>query len=291
MTMEHVTHFVTVTGPSDEIARFKREMIREGSDGYPYLDFNGVIKMPSCLHGTECTQDVEFWLVALGHDPLDVNRFSKSARIWKQLLFVDSRIKDRPSLRAWLENTWPNSRVKAEVCIKAERRTGYYFAERWASENWGTKWNAYAFCIMHDTPDKLEFQFNTAWCSPTPVLEAVHVEFPALTIAGSYKTETSPETTFAYVPDDERPFASSQVQDAMDALAHLFPRWRHKKSGATYKEMATATLQASDLGVLQDGAVMILYRSKDGQLYVRARQEFMDGRFVKVSEEEAPDNE
>ncbi|MEL7691481.1 hypothetical protein [Citromicrobium bathyomarinum] len=57
--------------------------------------------------------------------------------------------------------------------------------EWWAVENWGTKWTGFDVDVW-DYPDgSLHFQFTTAWDFPTPVLEAIAAEFPALVFDGS----------------------------------------------------------------------------------------------------------
>ncbi|RSY79346.1 hypothetical protein DAH66_17425 [Sphingomonas koreensis] len=60
-------------------------------------------------------------------------------------------------------------------------RQGY---ERWATEHWGTKWNAFDLDTQV-SEDLIWFQFTTAWDFPTPVFEALAAEFPALVFAGS----------------------------------------------------------------------------------------------------------
>lgn len=57
-------------------------------------------------------------------------------------------------------------------------------------------------------------------------------------------------------------------------------RWRHKKRGTTYTEIARASLQDNDPSGLTTGDVMVVYRSDDtGKVYCRGDDEFEDGRF------------
>jgi hypothetical protein len=58
--------------------------------------------------------------------------------------------------------------------------------------------------------------------------------------------------------------------------------WRHKKRGSEYLEIGRATLQNSGKRPLSDDAVMIVYQSAEGRLFVRAEAEFLDGRFERV---------
>lgn len=61
--------------------------------------------------------------------------------------------------------------------------------------------------------------------------------------------------------------------------------WRHKVRGTTYTVVGEATMQDSYHGV-RDHDTMVVYRSlEDGRLWVRAKSEFEDGRFVEVTRE------
>lgn len=55
--------------------------------------------------------------------------------------------------------------------------------------------------------------------------------------------------------------------------------WKHKKRGTVYTQVGTAALQTSGDKPLQDGEEMVVYRAPDGELWVRSKSEFMDGRF------------
>ena len=58
--------------------------------------------------------------------------------------------------------------------------------------------------------------------------------------------------------------------------------WKHKKRGTTYAEVGRAVLQASNPGLLMEGASVVVYRDTDGQLWCRVESEFMDGRFERL---------
>lgn len=55
--------------------------------------------------------------------------------------------------------------------------------------------------------------------------------------------------------------------------------FRHRKRSSVYRDLGEVTLQVSDIRLLGDGASMTLYLGEDGQRYVRASEEFHDGRF------------
>lgn len=61
-------------------------------------------------------------------------------------------------------------------------------------------------------------------------------------------------------------------------------RWRHVKSGRTYR--------VTCLGILEnDLKPCVIYRAEDGgPVWVRPHAEFVDGRFVCIDQEETPDD-
>lgn len=63
------------------------------------------------------------------------------------------------------------------------------------------------------------------------------------------------------------------------AVARKGYRYVHKKRGTEYELIGTAQVRATE--PLTDYEVVVVYKSvDDGQLWVRRRSEFCDGRFV-----------
>jgi hypothetical protein len=56
-------------------------------------------------------------------------------------------------------------------------------------------------------------------------------------------------------------------------------RWKHKKRGTVYTEIGRGGLQSADTAKLDDGDVMVVYQGEDGEIWIRAEYEFLDGRF------------
>jgi len=55
-------------------------------------------------------------------------------------------------------------------------------------------------------------------------------------------------------------------------------RWRHVKRGSTYTLIGEAHLQTGK--PIDEPAIMVVYRAdSDGEMWVRPRVEFLDGRF------------
>lgn len=63
----------------------------------------------------------------------------------------------------------PKSLFRGDIGRKEEEETRGWNWYDWNLENWGTKWNAYS-----TERDGNTITFNTAWASPTPVIEKLH---------------------------------------------------------------------------------------------------------------------
>lgn len=53
---------------------------------------------------------------------------------------------------------------------------------KWATENWGSRWNAYQHQPIEDGPDRITLRFKTAWSPPMGWLVAVFNRFQKLEI-------------------------------------------------------------------------------------------------------------
>jgi hypothetical protein len=63
----------------------------------------------------------------------------------------------------------PGSLYRGDLGPEDEKRTRGWNWYHWNCENWGTKWNAYSTERSGN-----EVVFETAWCSPCPVMEKLH---------------------------------------------------------------------------------------------------------------------
>ena len=57
----------------------------------------------------------------------------------------------------------------------------------WRNQNWGTKWDAYSMSIEEsDMPHGFEVEFETAWCPPEEVCNAIREQYDDLSISWFY---------------------------------------------------------------------------------------------------------
>ena len=59
-------------------------------------------------------------------------------------------------------------------------------------------------------------------------------------------------------------------------------RWRHRKRGTFYTTLGLAHVQCPPDAPLNDHEVVVLYVGDDGDLWVRRKSEFHDGRFEAI---------
>jgi hypothetical protein len=160
-----------VTGPVEEIARFRQTCIRRDEKGELNFDFNSLIPMPAILEGTEAGSPVDDALSVLGRDDL----------AWMPLS-LEERLSHRnvPDVEALKEKIGPETLEKARKSIEAFEQTGAPNWYVWSNRNWGTKWNAYDFAIIREEPGRYECRFETAWSPPEPVYIKLAETFPRL---------------------------------------------------------------------------------------------------------------
>ena len=122
------------------------------------FDFNTIIRMPHELSeglglAGSCLQ---------GEDRL------KSTMILNDGVYVPKDIKTRKS--------W----------IKKFGADNWY---RWSCDNWGTKWNACRTKIERVYDEEVTIVFETAWCTPSPIIKKLKKTFKDLNISGGWIDE------------------------------------------------------------------------------------------------------
>lgn len=154
----HVTNRLTITGPAESIADFRA----------------------ACF--STCKREVPaFWREEAAKpnaDPKWAERIAKLEAEPEYEVFDFNKIVPTPAYIAQ-GDLRHGSR---------EQATGRNWYD-WGISNWGTKWNAYELAISEDTPERLVFNFDTAWSSPDPIFNALGKAFPELAITAEYFDE------------------------------------------------------------------------------------------------------
>ena len=192
----HVTSRCTITGPADEVARFRSTAIvtklekrepywaadRQPKE-YTTFDFDAVIPMPPILERVEASSAAEEGMALIQA------RGDRSAP-FSSLGLYDARIqwiRDEAGLgcrahiadvaAAFLEKH-PHWEAQGKLRMQALLETGYANWYSWAIDHWGTKWGAYSFAVEADEP--LTIRFDTAWSFPTPIFAKLVDQYPTL---------------------------------------------------------------------------------------------------------------
>lgn len=192
----HVTSRCTITGPSDEVARFREMMIvtkmEEREDHWPdtretkaytTLDFNAIIPMPAALVGStsggNCDFGSQLFLIANANpfSPLGTGAALYNHEVAR--LNQAATEGDLPHRARAFLNANADVREAGLAALRAIVETGYADWYEWSIDHWGTKWGAYDFEEVSAEP--LTIKFETAWSFPTPVFEKLAETFPTLT--------------------------------------------------------------------------------------------------------------
>ena len=148
-------NYVEVKGSPEAIKEFREFVMTKGeSSGKEAMcfDFNNILPMPEALC-IEAGSTVYRGLKA--HEE-----------------GADAFMKLEPAARLMTR--------KAILNCHAYGRKDWY---DWCNSVWGTKWNACDDVIEIDEDDYLAYSFNTAWCGPKGVAEALAEAFPELDIS------------------------------------------------------------------------------------------------------------
>ncbi|MDT7813477.1 MAG: hypothetical protein QOJ42_3393 [Acidobacteriaceae bacterium] len=184
---------VQITGPVDEIARFRVTHIRQDEHGDEELDFETIIPMPPELKDTEAgSSDPYVW--ALGGElyasrnlllQLGLRPAGATPLDWRWVR--DLGITSREGLLHWAKENRPNELVVAKRAMDSERATGYRDWYDWRCDNWGCKWGCSEFAWRND--DQTAFYMMTPWSAPVPIFEKLVELFPTLTFACRFVEE------------------------------------------------------------------------------------------------------
>lgn len=149
---------ITVEGDREQVLKLKTEM-NQGTPGGSVFDFNKLIPMPQSLFN-----------LSSGSNTID----GQKCKVWITEKGPDSKKFDRLL----------TPEEQAEV-----NATGFESWYDWACHNWGTKWNACNPEIFDEYEGFLEYRFDTAWCQPQPIFDALKKKYPDLDIKCRWRDE------------------------------------------------------------------------------------------------------
>jgi hypothetical protein len=178
---------MTITGPADEIARFRSTCIRpQGDSDELGFDFTAIVPIPPSINDTRGSSLIDDALLVLGRPECG---WIKSNRTLEERM-AQVGVADVEAFRAWIEQhhrdnaaIWSDEAdpfAGAERAIAAYEATGHGNSSDWATANWGTKY-ACDFEVITDEPGCFEFRFDTPWSLPEPIYEKLGPMFPDLT--------------------------------------------------------------------------------------------------------------
>lgn len=120
---------------------------------------------------------------------------------------------------------YPDKRTDEEIKALVDKygASDWY---HWSIENWGTKWNASEVYVIDDCT----VEFDTAWSTPAPVLQALSMMFPNTRVHVEYADEDLGNNCggYTYINAD---LCESTQPDADDALKFACDVW-----GLDYEE-------------------------------------------------------
>jgi hypothetical protein len=184
---------VQITGPVEEIARFRAAHIRKDKDGDDQLEFETIIPMPSELRDTEARSSYPYvWalggeLYASRHLLRKFNLREAGATPLAYRWVRDLGITSREGLLHWATENHPDELAVAIRAMDNERATGYRDWYDWRCDNWGCKWGCSEFAWQND--DQTAFYMMTPWSAPVPIFEKLVELFPTLTFACRFVEE------------------------------------------------------------------------------------------------------
>lgn len=160
----HIAHLVVVSGDTAKVEAFIKKVIRtqvDPEDGKEFtrFDFNAILPMPEELNITSSSSIEEF--VKTGILP----KYADSLKGEERENFIRECHQAKKNLETYGFKDWYD----------------------WKRHYWGTKWNSYDFEeLSYGT-----YTFNTAWCTPMGIWEALAQQFPDIKVEITYADEDS----------------------------------------------------------------------------------------------------
>lgn len=176
----HVTNILFISGKDAE----KILPQLKGEDPDQEFDFNKIISMPKELHITSGSNEFEAnELISklLGREVKATHHDAYTKEDRKEI-----GRKFKKYMKEHIEDLFDVKHKDTIEAIKNIVKYGYPSWYGWSVDHWGTKWNAYDI-VKQD--DGTHIQFQTAWATPEPVINALSKMFPENTFHMDYADE------------------------------------------------------------------------------------------------------
>lgn len=194
-----VKNIVHISGPEEDVAK-AIDFMRDKNPKYEHdIDFNNILPMPERLNIVSGGSDrgyVALYLKTLSVDERrqlqdELNKRTLgyygtySKKYADSFAMADGTMDIPEGNLSWMRKHFERdySHVKpssmedvGKAYIDNILEYGHDTWYEWCIDNWGTKWNACETTILENG-----FEFNTAWSTPIPIIEALSSKFPELT--------------------------------------------------------------------------------------------------------------
>lgn len=174
------------------------------TEGRPF-DFNRIIPMPEELNVTSGS-------TGSSAQALSDDGAATSMLHWPWVR--EAGVTDLAGLRDLLRKRYTERKDKEPGCetlddfaarlrsnVEKHGHTDWY---GWSVDNWGTKWNAYSAIAGKVDDQEAWLHFETAWSSPTPVLDALAAKFPKINMRLIWCDEGDDQQHRVYWEDGKR---------------------------------------------------------------------------------------
>lgn len=208
----HIQNRLQVIGDKKEVKKvFSAIKGKDGDEKEMQIDFNKIKPMPK-----ELDINSDGWLMPIEHHPYPNKNYDKG--IVEHLNEMKDCFDKNPDRKEESLNNFLQG-------IRNYIDFGFATWYKWATTNWGTKWNAYSQNDKRNTVDTIYFQ--TAWRSPVELISELSKIFPLVKISLAYADEDSGSNTGKILFENgeaiEVDQPKSQTLEAYDIYFELHP--------------------------------------------------------------------
>lgn len=169
-----VINHVEMVGSEKAVEKAMNSMLNADNE----VDFERIVKVPKSIKATPSlsgstvteAKDLLYYANSKGKDVMKMIDEDKLPAEWakKKQEWEEERERCRTN-EMWKDLYKHSYNEILKIYITALLETGSLDWYEWNCKHWGTKWNANDTCTVSDN----EIEFQTAWCPPDPVFEAL----------------------------------------------------------------------------------------------------------------------